>query len=41
MRNHMHRGRKALLTTFAVSAAAALTLTGCAGNGGAAPSDGS
>jgi fructose transport system substrate-binding protein len=35
----MHRGRKALLTTFAVSAAAALTLTGCAGNSGAA-SDG-
>ncbi len=40
MRNHMHRGRKALLTTFAVSAAAALTLTGCAGNSGASPSEG-
>jgi fructose transport system substrate-binding protein len=31
----MHRGRTALLTTFAVSAAAALTLTGCAS--GSAP----
>lgn len=32
MRNHMHRGRTALLTTFAVSAVAAVTLTGCAGS---------
>ena len=36
----MHRGRRALLTTFAVSAAAALSLTGCAGNSGGTPSDG-
>lgn len=40
MRNHMHRGRKALLTTFAVSAAMALTLTGCAGGSGSDPADG-
>ncbi len=33
MRNHMNRGRKALLTTFAVSAVAALTLTGLRGWG--------
>lgn len=36
----MNRGRKALLTTFAVSAVAALTLTGCAGGAAPAGTDG-
>jgi ABC-type sugar transport system, periplasmic component len=36
----MHRGRKSLLTTFAVSAVAALALTGCAGGGDSVPADG-
>lgn len=40
MKNHMHKGRTALFAAFAMSAAAALTLTGCAGTSGANPTEG-